>query len=302
MKKQIWTKPYGIKEGFLVGGGLILAGLLLEMSVGPVQWGVFRWPVNAFVLTGFLCLAAVAFLMREKVYVLRFLGTYKATIPALTYVVVLTGVMGLTRQTENGVWFGNMLTFWPFVLIYAYVALILCITVLCRLHQMIKNRGIRINDIAFLLNHFGLFLAMSAATLGNADMQRLKMIAEQDVPEIRAVNQQGMIVRLPISIELKHFVIKTYDDGSPKYFASELQVRNKTGKSVRTTVEVNKPVKAAGWNIYQYGYDTEKGALSKFSILELVYDPWLPFVYAGVFMMLCGALCLFALGGRRKRL
>ena len=35
-----------MKEGFLIGGGLIFAGLMLELSVGPVNWDAFRWPVN----------------------------------------------------------------------------------------------------------------------------------------------------------------------------------------------------------------------------------------------------------------
>ena len=26
----MWTKPYGMKEGFLIGGGLIIAGLMLD--------------------------------------------------------------------------------------------------------------------------------------------------------------------------------------------------------------------------------------------------------------------------------
>lgn len=47
-----WTKPYGMKGGFLIGGGLIIAGLMLQLSVGPVNWDAFRWPVNGFVLAG----------------------------------------------------------------------------------------------------------------------------------------------------------------------------------------------------------------------------------------------------------
>ena len=31
----MWTKPWTFKEGFLIGGGLIFAGLMLELSVGP---------------------------------------------------------------------------------------------------------------------------------------------------------------------------------------------------------------------------------------------------------------------------
>ena len=50
----MWTKPYGMKEGFLIGGGLIIVGLMLQLSSGPVDWNAFRWPVNGIVLAGFL--------------------------------------------------------------------------------------------------------------------------------------------------------------------------------------------------------------------------------------------------------
>ena len=43
------------------------------------------------------------------------------------------------------------------------------------------------------------------------------------------------------------------------------------------------------------------GAQSHISILELVSDPWLPFVYVGIYMMLGGAVCLFVFGGRRGK-
>ena len=286
-----------MREGFLIGGGLIIAGLMLELSVGPVVWEAFRWPVNGMVLAGFLGIVAIIFLLRKKVYGFQFIGTYRAAIPALVYAVVLTIVMGLTRQAVNGTWLNNMLSFWPFVLIYAYMAVILGLVVLRRFSMLRHCRSIR--DVAFLLNHLGLFLAMTTATLGNADMQRLKMITVKGEPEWRALSQQ-QIVEMPLAIELKEFVMETYDDGSPRRFASDIQILTKTGKNVLATVEVNKPVEVDGWKIYQYGYDTQMGAMSNTSILELVSDPWLPLVYAGIYMMLGGAVCMFIMGGRRK--
>ena len=290
----MWTKPYDMKEGFLIGGGLIFAGLMLELSVGPVDWDAFRWPVNGIVLAGFLATIAIVFLLRKKVYGFQFIGTYKAAIPALVYAVVLTIIMGLTRQTVNGVWLNNMLSFWPFVLIYVYIAVILGQIILRRsLHFTSWRR-----DVPFLLNHLGLFLAMTTATLGNADMQRLKMITVKGEPEWRALTSQQQIVEMPIAIELKEFIMETYDDGSPRRFASDIQILTQSGKNIQTTVEVNKPVEVDGWKIYQYGYDTQMGAMSQTSILELVSDPWLPLVYTGIYMMLAGAVCMFILGGR----
>ena len=298
----MWTKPYDMKEGFLIGGGLIFAGLMLELSVGPVDWDSFRWPVNGIVLAGFLALIAIIFLLRKRVYGFQFIGTYKAAIPALVYAVALTIIMGLTRQTVDGVWLNNMLSFWPFVLIYVYIAVILGQIILRRIINCQLSIINLKRDIPFLLNHLGLFLAMTTATLGNADMQRLKMITVKGEPEWRALTSQQQIVEMPIAIELKEFIMETYDDGSPRRFASDIQILTKTGKNIQTTVEVNKPVEVDGWKIYQYGYDTQMGAMSQASILELVSDPWLPLVYTGIYMMLAGAVCMFVVGGKKKEI
>ena len=296
----MWTKPYGMKEGLLIGGGLIVAGLMLELSVGPVDWDAFRWPVNGIVLAGFLALIAIMFFLRKRVYGFQFIGTYKAAIPALVYAVVLTIIMGLTRQEVNGTWLNNMLSFWPFVLTYVYIAVILGQIILRRIVNCQLSIVNLKRDIPFLLNHLGLFLAMTTATLGNADMQRLKMITVKGEPEWRALTSQQQIVEMPIAIELKEFIMETYDDGSPRRFASDIQILTKTGKNIQTTVEVNKPVEVDGWKIYQYGYDTQMGAMSQTSILELVSDPWLPLVYTGIYMMLGGAVCMFIIGKSKR--
>ena len=289
-----------MKEGFLIGGGLVLAGLMLQLSIGPVNWDAFRWPVNGIVLAVFLALVAIAFLLRKKVYGFQFIGTYKAAVPALVYAVVLTIIMGLTRQEENGTWLTNMLSFWPFVLIYVYMAVILGLVVLRQLKSWAAANFSLFTFHFSLLPHLGLFLAMTSATLGNADMQRLKMITVKGEPEWRALTSQQQIVEMPFAIELKDFIMETYDDGMPRRFASDIQIVTKTGEHIQTTVEVNKPVEVDGWKIYQYGYDTQMGAMSKTSILELVSDPWLPLVYTGIYMMLAGAVCLFAFGKKKK--
>ena len=286
----MWTKPWTFKEGFLIGGGLIFAGLALQLSVGSVVWEAFAWPANGIVLAGFLAIIALVFLLRKKVYAFQFVGTYQAAIPAMVYALALTIIMGLTRQQVGGTWLNNMLSFWPFVLVYVYIATILGVVTLKRTLKLRQGRNLR--EIAFLLNHLGLFLALTTATLGNADMQRVKMICGVGEPEWRALAQNGAVKEMPIAIELKKFIMETYDDGKPKRFASEIQILTKTGKNIETTVDVNKPFEVDGWKIYQYGYDTQMGPQSQISIFELVSDPWMPWVYAGIYMMLAGAVLL----------
>lgn len=291
----MWNKPWTMKEGFLIGGGLIITGLALELTIGPVAWKTFAWPVNGIVMAGFLAVIAAIFLLRKKVYAFQFISTYQAAVPAMLYTVVLTIIMGLTRQDPNGSWFSNMLTFWPFVLIYVYIALILGVTILRRLKHLNSWK----RDMPFLLNHLGLFLALTCATLGNADMQRVKMVTAIGEKEWRALDSNGAVKEMPLSIELKKFIMETYEDGSPKRFASDILILTKTGKHIETIVDVNKPAEVDGWKIYQFGYDTQMGAQSQISILELVSDPWLPLVYTGIYMMLAGAVCMFVTGRPR---
>lgn len=284
-----------MKEGFVIGAGLIVAGLLLEQTVGPVVWDAFAWPANGLVLAGFVAMIVAMHLLRRHVYAFRFLSTFQGAIPAMCYAVVLTIIMGLTRQTVNGSWINNMLTFWPFVLIYVYMAVILGLVVL-KTPLTTKSAS----KIVAGLFHLGLFITMTTATLGNADMQRMKMIVAKGEPEWRALDQQGRVKEMPLAIELQEFIMETYDDGSPRRFASQIGILTQSGKKYQATVDVNKPAEVEGWKVYQYGYDTQAGAQSDISILELVSDPWLPYVYIGIFMMLGGGVLMFITGMRRK--
>ena len=222
-----------MKEGFAIGGGLIVAGLLLDAATGPVVWNAFAWPVNALVLGVFLFAIAICIGVRRNNYPLHFLSTHRAAIPALIYAVVLTIVMGVTRQTVNGRWINDMLTFWPFVLIYVYLTIILGLTIHRRFRRIFRGQGSMKHDIPFMLNHLGLFIALTTATLGSADMQRVKMITAIGEPEWRAMEQSGAIKEMEIAIELKKFIMETYDNDAPKRFASEIQILTKSGKTLR---------------------------------------------------------------------
>lgn len=78
----------------------------------------------------------------------------------------------------------------------------------------------------------------------------------------------------------------------PSYFGSDITIIPTRGEQIHTTIEVNRPYRSGKWAVYQYGYDSEEGAESKWSVLQLVCDPWLPVVYAGIAMLALGALTM----------
>ena len=86
-----------------------------------------------------------------------------------------------------------------------------------------------------------------------------------------------------------------------KKYTSHVQVFTEAGESTAAVIEVNKPLRIDKWTIYQLSYDETKGKYSDTSIFELVRDPWLPIVYAGIIMLLAGSFYLFIVGPKNKK-
>lgn len=86
----------------------------------------------------------------------------------------------------------------------------------------------------------------------------------------------------------------------PRRFASDVKIFTQAGTKLAATIEVNHPLKVEGWKIYQLSYDESKGKWSDVSVFELVYDPWLPVVYTGIWMLIAGAVCLFVTAAQKK--
>ena len=408
----MWKKTWGLKEGFAIGVVLILVGLVLQFSLGAVDWSLLKWPVNIIILAVFIVVAVVFYALRSKVSALRYLATMSSAVPALVLTALITIMMGLTRQVPDGqlatdfLGITRMLSFWPFVLLYAYVAFILSqVTLMQLLHFKWRK-------LPSLLSHVGLLISLLTATLGSADMQRLTMTVNKDNLESRVFDSNtGVLKQLNIAIKLKDFTIHEYPpklmyydevsgvmlpennpatlliddafdggnlqgwnievdkvideahpvaandstyyeewhdsgavtaihlkataqvDGStkegwvtagsylypyqllkvtehqyiimaerePQRYVSKVEIVTESGKHEETDILVNQPYSMGGWKIYQLSYDVDRGKWSEISVLELVRDPWLPYVYVGIFMMLGGAVLLLFTAQRRKQ-
>lgn len=383
----MWKRPWNLKEGFIIGMALILLGLLLQQTVGAVNWNSVAYPVNVILLASYLIILFCCFCIRKKIYFIEWLNSYASVVPALIWTVLLTFVMGITKQVPEGeeandmIGLSKMLSFWPFILIYLWTTTILGLTILKRLSTFCWKK-----DIPFLLNHTGLFVALIAATLGSADIQQLEMTVPIHQRIERAIDKTGEIHELPLSIQLNKFTIDEYPpklmiadeanplsnaayieveksrtkgklkdwniqveryisdvskvyviathrtkniikrgwvccgnyqspytalqldstnsivmlDREPRRFSSDVTIYTQSGKELKAEIEVNKPYEVDGWKIYQLSYDEMKGKWSDISVFELVTDPWLPFVYIGIGMLILGAIGMFVTTQKQK--
>ncbi len=216
--------------------------------------------------------------------------------PAISFALLLAVVMGLTAQIPERGWLGSMTTFWPFVLCYAFLVIVVGMLALDRAARLFRSW----REIPSFLLHLGFFVTVVCASLGNPDKKDLEMTLHEGETLSKAVDAAGISYDTGVSIKLDDFTMESYPNGMPKRFASDVVVTGKSGKETSAVIEVNKPLKVDGWKMYQYGYDEEAGTESKISVLELVRDPWLPFVYLGIFMMLVGAFLMIFTGFNRK--
>lgn len=221
----MWKKPWRYKEGFTCGAGLFITGLLLQWTIGGVNWDLLAWPVNIVALVLGLVFLAAMHGLRKRVYCFEWLSHYTAAVSSLICVAVITVAMGLVRQVPytqsvaDGIGLTKMLSFWPFVLFYIWLVICLGLTIIR------ASFPLKVCKIPFLLNHAGLFIVLLAATLGNADMQRLKMVTQLEKTEWRGTDENGKLVELPLAIELKDFTIDEYP---PKL----MLIDNETGRTL----------------------------------------------------------------------
>ncbi len=225
----MWNRPWTYKEGTAVATGIAVTGLLLQLTIGPLQWRTFLWPANMIALLLLVCVLVFLHTLRPSVYVCRFLATPQMAVPVLVAVTIVTVIMVLTRQVSSTsepadvLGLSKMLQCWPFVLEYVLMSVVIGMTILKQVSTFSTHR------IPSLLCHVGLFIFLTCGTLGNADMQRLRMFCEKGKPEWRGLDEQQNVVELPLAVQLNKFDIKEY--------APKLMLVNDSGR----TMPIEKP-------------------------------------------------------------
>jgi hypothetical protein len=112
---------------------------------------------------------------------------------------------------------------------------------------------------------------------------------------------RGNAAQSPIGLDLSENRQIIMLDPEAKRFISKVEVFTEEGKRISADIEVNKPLHAGSWTIYQTGYDTRAGRLSAYSIFEVIYDPWIWTVYVGITLIMMGSVCMFWMGNRNNK-
>ncbi|MBS3993580.1 MAG: cytochrome c biogenesis protein ResB [Bacteroidetes bacterium] len=407
LQHNLWDFPWGYVESFFIYTGLLITGFLMELFFPLKTSTGIVFPYNFGILITLVLLICILYIFFKKQLFVKWLGSAYAAIISIGFMVFMVMLMGIFPQIKSdsaivqALGLNSITTHWAFLLILLVFLISLGLITLKRILNF------SVQNIGFILNHLGLFIALSTGILGAGDTQRLNLELEEGKPNYIAYNNKTKeTVTLDFAIYLKDFIVDEFqpklafvnneegqilhndgknlylinkgekyifndydieitnylkssgrigdhyqqvdDLGAPpsafltlkntktnkittgwissgsflyqyeslkiddnisvlmtipevKKYTSEVSILQKDGSRLETTIEVNKPFNFKGYKIYQLSYNEDMGKWSNTSVLELVKDPWLPYVYIGVFMMLFGAIYMFWVGNQIKK-
>ena len=140
--------------------------------------------------------------------------------------------------------------------------------------------------LTFLLSHAGMFLILFASYFGSPDVVRGKMIVSGNESVQVAYDGQGRVLPMPFQLSLQDFHIDYYADGhSPRQYTSTLIVN---GVDTVCT-SVNHPAHVSGYSLLQDSYDMKS---HRYSVIQVVRDPWMVLVFCGMIFLALGSIML----------
>ncbi len=265
----------------LVVGALALLSAIVQIVVGNFPLSLFRFPLSLILFVAWVAMIAILYKRFGESRVVQSLLSRRATWLSIGLLVAVGLWLGLQREPAS--------TAWPTVVALLFVLLHLA---LVTLRGWRNEGGVRWR---FLLNHLGLWLALTAGFWGAPDREELRSIVARDVPTHEVFDSEGRISRVEYELQLADFEVKYYADGTPSSFVAQVVV---DGRQV--ALQVNHPYRRT-WNetLYLVSYDAApQGEQVQYCIVEIVRDGWRWLALTGIVMMLAGAVLLFFAGPR----
>ncbi len=204
---QKWT----YKKSFLTLLIVLVIGFIAQYFSGSGGVVMPSFPANLIILllfTGYLVFTYFAFRHTDIIAVFTGIPLTIAVISAYT---LLSLIMGFTAQEPhdnelvNRLGLTHIKTSYPFVLSTIFLLIILGYSIIKRL-----TRKLTLRNMAFFLNHAGLFLIIAAGSLGTGDLLRLSIpVNEGSITNI-GVRGDNHKFAIPFHIELNQFSIDQY--------------------------------------------------------------------------------------------
>lgn len=244
----MWREPWNYREGFTIAILMMMLGFALELILGNGSLNMPPWPTNLVIV-----IILIAYLLYTSIFVknhiVKFLSSITAAISATVIFVFIIILMGFIPQDETrlpaflaNLGFGNLKSSFPYMMSSVYLITVLGFTTIRRFKKLdIKN-------IAFFLNHAGLWIILVSASLGSGDFHRLKLQAEEGQTSMIAIDKNLNQYQLPFGIQLLDFKVTQYPPNLIMYSNKDNNAVYETKKGLEE-VEEGKDYQYGEWNL-----------------------------------------------------
>lgn len=147
------------------------------------------------------------------------------------------------------------------------------------------------------LTHIGLLVILSGGLVTCIFGEQGFLIVYKGHTQDTFVKKGNQLKELGFKIYLDDFIIEWHNsanaDNAPrtvKSFKSQITVLEQGRAALEKTIEVNHPLKYKGYTLYQANYDRDE---FKWSGLDVVRDPGVPFVFTGFILLNAGVMLSF---------
>ncbi|PCH77143.1 MAG: hypothetical protein COB98_04200 [Flavobacteriaceae bacterium] len=253
---DLWDTPWGYAESFLIAFGLLVTGFVMEATLGLQTAVSLVFPYNLILLVVYIGVLIALYKWASHHPIVRWLSKVPASITSIVFVTLLVMIMGIIPQISSDNYLVNLLglnhitTNWAFLLIIGLFLTCLGLVSVKRIAQFSTD------NVGFILNHIGLFLALTAGILGSGDIQRVSIELKENIANYTATDQAtGQPVELSFAMLLKDFKLEEY---APKLAL----IDNESGEILHNQ----------GKNLYQIS-EGEKYTFEGFEIEVLSYLP-----------------------------
>ncbi len=227
-KKRLWEIPWKFRESIIIALGLFIVGNIIQYFSNGIGLIIPKSPYNSILLG--LCILLIYAV--NKFYsgsITKWLASYYAAIAAIITYSMLVLLMGFIAQKPevesqnliHRLGYENIIQSWQFIIISFYLLIILSFTILKRL-QNFKN----LKNVAFFLNHAGLWIIIATASVGSVDISDCAIRVFRGKQSSVVLDKKNNLYQLPFSIELVDFTMENYPSEIILYKDSVGAVKN----------------------------------------------------------------------------
>ncbi len=253
-KKAFWEYPWKYRESFTISIALLLLGFVIEYFVSNKNIWLPSWPTNFIIIIAFW--VYFIFLNRYvKHPIVKWLSSTPAAISSISVFTFLILLMGFITQSDDGtssfiskIGLKHVTSSWPYLLTSFYLMIILGLTVTRRFLP------VKVKNLAFFLNHGGLWLVIATASLGSADSWKLSMaLKEGEETNLAHEYKTRNVFEMPFKLELLDFEIEEFPPSLGLYGHEEGKLIIDKGDKL-LDVKEGENEKAGDWNVFVQTY------------------------------------------------